>query len=289
MRSSALLLLSYIPLACAQTTIPLWPKLSTAVGIQESDTTKPTDDLIGGRRVIRLTGVTKPTVTFFPAPQANNSGTAIFVFPGGGYRILAFDLEGTEVCTWLNSVGVNCLVLKYRVPDAGPYPEHSEDLADAQRAVRLARSRAAEWKLNPDHIGVLGFSAGGHLAAALSNQADEKAYPSEDAADQLSAKPNFALMIYPGLLLAAERTQLRSEVIPGSATPPTFLVQAENDPVHVENTLVYYNKLMQAKVPAEMHIFAQGGHGYGLRRTELPITEWPKLAVEWLHTIGMLK
>ena len=289
MRSLVLLLLSCTPFAFAQTTLPIWPKLSNAVAVQESDTTKPTDDLVAGRRVIRLTGVTNPTVTFFPAPPAKNSGTAIVVFPGGGYRILAFDLEGTEVCTWLNSVGVSCLVLKYRVPDAGPYPTHSEDLADARRAVRLARSRAAEWKLNPDHIGVLGFSAGGHLAAALSNNSDEKAYPAGDTADQLSAKPNFALMIYPGgLLQSPERTQLRSEVMPSSSTPPTFLVQAENDPVHVENTLVYYNALTQAKVPAEMHIFAQGGHGYGLRKTELPITNWPQFAAEWLRTINML-
>ena len=255
----------------------------------EVDTTKPGDELIAGKRVARLTGISVPTLTFYPAPMANNGGTTVIVFPGGGYRILAFDLEGTEVCAWLNSIGVNCLALKYRVPDAGPYPEHSEDLADAQRSVRLVRSRAAEWKLNPQRIGVLGFSAGGHLAAVLSNHPGENVYAPTDNADQLSARPDFALLIYPGgLLQASARTQLRAEVIPGSSTPPSFLLQAENDPVHIENTLLYYNALTHAKVPAEMHVFAQGGHGYGLRKTELPITKWPSLAAQWLHTIGML-
>lgn len=138
-----------------------------------------------------------PTIAVTRAEAANNTGAAIVVFPGGGYRILAYDLEGTEVCDWLHTIGVTCVLLTYRVPNAGPYPAHSEDLADAQRAVRLTREHAAEWKVDPNRVGVLGFSAGGHLAAVLSNHAGEHVYPAADAADQLSARPDFALLIYP--------------------------------------------------------------------------------------------
>jgi len=277
--------------AVAQTTLPLWPAsaLGGTTTQHETDTTTAKDDLIAGKRVQRLTGVSNPTIAIYPAPAQNNTDAAVVVFPGGGYRILAFDLEGTEVCDWLNSVGVTCVLLKYRVPNAGPFPAHSEALADAQRAVRLTRLHAAEWKLDPNRVGVLGFSAGGHLAAALSNHAKDEVYKPADAADQLSAMPNFAIMIYPGgLVHPPDRRQLESGLTPTSATPPTFLVQAEDDPVHVENTLVYFEALKEANVPSEMHVFAHGGHGYGLRPTALPITKWPALATEWLHTIGML-
>lgn len=282
------LLLMGASVAAAQTVIPLWPVTATTPS-QEIDTTKSGDDLIAGKRVERLTNVTTPTITVYRSSATKNSGTAVVVFPGGGYRILALDLEGTEVCDWLTSAGVTCVLLKYRVPDAGPYPEHSEDLADAQRAVRLTREHAADWKVSPDRVGVLGFSAGGHLAVALSNHFAEATYPAKDAADHLSAKPDFALLIYPGLLVRRPgNSQLRSEAVPNATTPPTFVLQAENDPVHVENALAYYNALKEANVPSELHIFAQGGHGYGLRPTALPITRWPHLATEWLHTIGML-
>lgn len=272
------------------TTLPLWPEAAGAAPLRETDTTTASDELIAGKRVQRLTGVSRPTITLYPAPGDHSSGAVVVVFPGGGYRILAFDLEGTEVCGWLNSIGVTCVLLKYRVPNAGPFPTHSEDLADAQRAVRLTRQHASEWKVDPNRVGVLGFSAGGHLAAALSNHAAEKVYQASDSADQLSAQPNFALLIYPGgLVHPPERRELEAGVIPSAGTAPTFLVQAEDDPVHVENTLVYYEALKNAKVPAEMHVFAHGGHGYGLRQTTLPVTRWPLLAAEWLHTIGMLK
>ena len=223
------------------------------------------------------------------SPHAvKNSGAAVIVFPGGGYSILAWDLEGTEVCDWLVSEGINCVLLKYRVPGSGPYPEHSEALADAQRAMRLTRQHATEWNLHPDQIGVLGFSAGGHLGVVLSNHANNETYKAIDAADHLSARPDFAIILYPGYLAQPpERWQLRAEAVPSSQTPPTFLLQAEDDPVHVENASVYYDALKQAKVPAEMHIYAHGGHGYGLRPTALPITRWPQLATEWLRTIGI--
>ena len=282
-------LLSTSTAAYAQTTFPIWPALSSTPS-HETDTTTDKDELIARKRVQRLTDVTNPTITVYAAPASNNSGAAIVVFPGGGYRILAYDLEGTEVCDWLNSIHVNCVLLKYRVPNAGPYPAHPEALADAQRAVRLTRQHAAEWKIDVDRVGVLGFSAGGHLAAALSNHAMDQVYPAADSADQFSAKPNFAILIYPGgLVHPPERQQLEPGVIPTAGAPPTFLVQAEDDPVHVENTLVYYAALKSVRVPAEMHVYAQGGHGYGLRPSALPITEWPAVVDEWLHTVGMLK
>jgi acetyl esterase/lipase len=254
----------------------------------EKETTTEKDNLIAGQRVQRLTNISSPTMAVYLAPAAKNTHAAVVVFPGGGYRILAYDLEGTEVCDWLNGAGVNCVLVKYRVPGAAPFPEHPEDLADAQRAVRLTRQHAAEWGIDPKRVGVLGFSAGGHLAAVLGSHAAETVYPAADAADALLANPDFAIIIYPGYLVHSVGDPLAPEVTPNAKTPPTFLIQAEDDPVHVENTTVYYQALKQAKIPAEMHVFAEGGHGYGLRPTKLPVTHWPDLAIAWLHTIGIL-
>ncbi len=271
----------------AQTIVHLWPGAHSASS-QEKDTTTDTSDLIAGKRVQRITDVTDPTLAVYRAPVSHNGGAAVVVLPGGGYRILAYDLEGTEVCEWLNSAGVNCLLLKYRVPNAGPYPAHSEDLADAQRAVRMARQHAAEWGIDPKRVGVLGFSAGGHLAAVLSNHADAPAYQPVDSADTQSAQPAFALLIYPGgLVHSPQLAALGAEVTPSAQTPPTFLVQAEDDPVHVENTLAYYAALATVKAPSEMHVYAKGGHGYGLRASPLAITSWPVAALGWLRGLGM--
>jgi acetyl esterase/lipase len=278
--------------AFSQTTMPLWPGTppgtpNVATGQQEQDTTKPTDNMIAGKRVARIGFVSKPTLAFYPAPAAKNTGAAVVVFPGGGYQILAYDLEGTEVCDWLNRIGVNCVLVKYRVPNAGPFPKYTQDLADAQRAVRLVRQHATEWQIDRHRVGVLGFSAGGHLVAVLGAHASDPVYPPIDVADKLDARPDFTLLIYPGTLELDDTHNLRPEVKPVALTPPSFLVQAEDDPVKVENAWVYYEALKQAKIPAEMHLFANGGHGYGLRATRLPITHWPDLAATWLHTLGI--
>lgn len=273
-------------------TIALWP--GVAPGAPENlppevDTTTATDNLIAGRPLIRLGNVAKPTLTVY-APKGKGTGAAVVVFPGGGYRILAIDLEGTEVCDWLNAKGITCLLLKYRVPDTGPYPKSTAALQDAQRAVGLAREHAAEWRIDPHRIGVLGFSAGGHLAAALSTHYDHRLYDPVDAADRLSCRPDFAVVIYPGYLAIADRNFAPNpEIHPTADTPPTFLLQAEDDPVHVENAVVYFMALKNAKVPAELHVYAEGGHGFGLRRTSLPITGWPTLVDTWLHTIKVLR
>lgn len=272
-------------------TLELWPNgapNSTPNPAPEVNTTTPTQPLIAGRPLIRLGNVSDPTLTLY-APNGNNTGAALVVFPGGGYRILAMDLEGTEVCDWLNSIGVNCVLVKYRVPNSGPYPKYPAALEDAQRALGMVREHASEWHIDPNRMGVLGFSAGGHLAAALSTNFDKRIYPTVDAADQLSCRPDFAMIIYPGYLALSEKNFEPNPAIRVTAqTPPTFLVQAEDDPVHVENSIVYFMALKHAGVPAEMHIYAQGGHGYGLRPTALPITHWPQLAETWLHTIHVL-
>lgn len=273
-------------------TLKLWPE--GAPGPQtateaEHDATKPTDPLIMGRVLIHLADVSDPTITLYAAPAAKNSGAAVVVFPGGGYNILAIDLEGTEVCDWLNSIGVNCVLLKYRVPNTGPYPKSAAALQDAQRAMGMVRAHATEWKIDPKRIGVLGFSAGGHLAAALSTHFDERLYPAVDVADQQSCKPDFAIVIYPGYLSIAEKDFAFNPDIPVTVSvPPTFLVQAEDDPVHVENAVDYFLQLKKAGVPAELHVYATGGHGYGLRPGPDPVTQWPEAATRWLHTIHVL-
>lgn len=255
----------------------------------EADTTKPDGNLVAGRRVIRLGNVTEPTITVYPAPARTRTGTAVIVFPGGGYNILAMDLEGTEVCEWLNSIGVTAVLLKYRVPARPGGARWAAPQQDAQRAIGLVRSRAAELQIDPNKVGVLGFSAGGHLGALVSNQYGARTYDAVDAADKLSARPDFALLIYPAYLAMKDLGDKLAEEIPVTPnTPPTFLVQAEDDGVRVENSMVYYLALKNAKVPAEMHLFAKGGHGYGLRPTELPVTHWPKLAETWLRGLGLI-
>jgi acetyl esterase/lipase len=235
-------------------------------------------------------------MTFY-APQGSNTGAAVVVFPGGGYQTLAIDLEGTEVCDWLTSKGITCVLLKYRVPGmdrrpkSGAYPNSPIALEDAQRTMGLVRANAAEWHIDPHKIGVLGFSAGGHLVAAISTHFTERLYRAIDGADKESCRPDFAVALYPGHMLehTSKDFQLNPAVPVTNNTPPTFVLQAEDDPVDdVYNSLVYFEALKKAGVPVEMHLYAHGGHAFGLRRTDFPITEWPLLVEKWLGTIGIL-
>ena len=272
-------------------TLNIWPGAAPGEPANmppEADTTTAKDALVAGRAVIRLGNVSQPTLTIYK-PRGKNTGAAVVVFPGGGYRILAIDLEGTEVCDWLNSAGITCVLLKYRVPGTGPYPKSNAALEDAQRAMGLVRQHASEWSIDPNRIGVLGFSAGGHLSAAISNHYEHRLYEPVDEADKLSCRPDFSVVVYPGYLALEDQDfAANPDIAPTANTPPTFIVQAEDDPVHVENAVVYFMQLKSAKVPAELHVYSQGGHGYGLRPTALPITGWPKLVDTWLHTIGIL-
>ena len=253
-----------------------------------------------------VSDVSLPTMTVY-APKGRNTGAAMVVFPGGGYQILAMDLEGTEICDWLTSRGITCVLLKYRVPNSGPtlidhhryYPKVQTALQDAQRTIGLVRQQAAAWHVDPHKVGVIGFSAGGHLVAAVSTHFAHRTYPRVDAADDLSARPDFAIALYPGHLWAHEDEDkakrnnedltLRPDIRVRPDTPPTFLLQAENDDVDgVHQSLAYYVALQKVGVPMEMHLYAEGGHAFGLRPTKLPIGAWPALVERWLHTIGVL-
>jgi acetyl esterase/lipase len=253
-------------------------------------------NLVAGRPWTYVDTVSKPTMTVYPA-KGRNTGAAVVVFPGGGYQTLAIDLEGTEVCDWLTGKGITCVVLKYRVPGSGrlpksgAYPESKEALEDAQRTLGLVRMRAGEWGVDPHKIGVLGFSAGGHLVAATSIYFQKRLYVSVDAADRVSCRPDFAVAIYPGHLSLHLTLELKPEVKAHitAQTPPTFLLQNEDDRVDgVEQSLAYYVGLKKAGVPVEMHLYAQGGHAFGLRRTKLAVSEWPGLVERWLRTIGVM-
>jgi acetyl esterase/lipase len=248
-------------------------------------------DLIAGRPVVLVTNVSQPTMTVY-SPTGTNTGVAIVVFPGGGYQCLAIDLEGTEICDWLTSRGITAVLLKYRVPvkRVGPYGESPPALEDAQRTVGLVRFHAAEWQIDPHKIGVIGFSAGGHMVAATSTHFDKRSYRAVDAADKESCRPDFAIACYPGHLWSGdEGFRLNPNVPVTRNTPPTFLLQAEDDHVDgVEQSLIYYIGLKNAGVPVEMHLYAQGGHAFGLRRTKFPITGWPRSVETWLGTIGVI-
>jgi acetyl esterase/lipase len=255
----------------------------------EKDTTKT--DANGKRQddIIRLGNVSKPTITVYPAPKETATGAAVLVCPGGGYSILAMNLEGTEVCRWLNSIGVTGILLKYRVPVRSGIERHTPPLQDAQRALGLIRSRAKEWGIDPARVGILGFSAGGHLAAVASTNYEKRTYPTVDAADTQNCRPDFALLIYPAYLATKEDpTRLSSELPVTAETPPTFLVMTQDDPIRVENVFAYGLALKAAKVPFELHVYAQGGHGYGLRPSANEVSHWPERAATWLKTQGWL-
>lgn len=277
--------------------IELWPQIppgDTAESMkalgEEKDISKPGEGLVAGKPLIRLGNVARPTITVCkPAPD-KDTGAAVLVCPGGGYTILAMDLEGTEVVTWLNSVGVTGILLKYRVPARANRERYEAPLQDAQRAMGLVRQHASEWGINPQRIGVMGFSAGAHLSAALSCNYEKRAYPSIDEADQQSCKPDFTLLVYPAYLtVEKEGDRVASELKIDSKTSPTLLIQTEDDPVRVESSLYYYLALKKAKVSAEMDLFATGGHGYGLRHTSDAVTDWPQRATRWMQSLGVLE
>ena len=280
--------------------IPIWPGAPPDPVHYDGPeySVKVEDDLVAGKPWISDERVSVPSITIYP-PTGANTGAALIVFPGGGYQILAMDLEGTEVCDWLTDKGITCVLLKYRVPGSskfpksGAYPQAPQALDDAQRAISLTRRHAAEWHIDPDRIGVIGFSAGGHLVAATSVHFNQRVYPRIDATDDVSCRPDFAIAIYPGHLVAGDNTLALQQDVGAhlsSQTPPTFLLQNEDDMVDgVEQAISYYAGLKRAGVPVEMHLYSQGGHAFGLRRTKLPATSWPDLAERWLMTIGVLR
>ena len=288
--------------APGHTQVAIWPGAApdalSVVKPESVETDMNPKEFIGGRSVTAINNVSRPTMTVY-SPTGKNTGAAVVVFPGGGYEELAIDLEGTEACDWLTAKGITCVLLKYRVPAPrsdpywGAYPQSPIALEDAQRTVGLVRFHAAEWHVDPHKIGVMGFSAGGHLVAAMSVHFD-RLYTAVDAADKVSCRPDFAVAIYPGHLSFGEESLKTPKLNPDIAShitrqaPPTFLLQNEDDHVdNVNDSLVYYIALKNAGVPVEMHLYAQGGHAFGLRKTKMPVTRWPELVETWLGTIGM--
>jgi len=271
----------------------------------------PDSELINGTETYNdgmVTNVSHPTITIF-SPKEKNTGAAVIVFPGGGYNKLAIDLEGSEICKWLSSIGVTGILLKYRVPASGPHqdkdckcekdPVKPLALQDAQRAMGLVRSRAREWNIDPNKIGVMGFSAGGHLVADISTNYRKRVYPEIDELDKLSCRPDFGIVMYPGhMSFHTNKPYELNRTLPVDGnTPPMFLLQAGNDAIDsIQNSLVYYIALKKAGVSTEYHIYAEGGHAFGLSEsaqkipnwTELPIADWEVLVERWLKTIKMI-
>ena len=241
--------------------------------------------------IIRVSNVSVPTMSFYPAKTDSTKNACVVIFPGGGYSILAYDYEGIEVAQWLNENGISAVVCKYRVPRRAGQPKHLAPLQDAQRAMRLTRENAEKWKLDPDKIGVLGFSAGGHLTVMAATAYDERVYEPIDAADELSAKPNFALPIYPAYILGEDNktwnkaeTPFAEEIKITKDTPPFFMSIADDDPIGSMGAVKAYIKMRELDIPCELHIFVKGGHGYGLRHKNGRAATWDDLAAGWLKT-----
>lgn len=280
--------------------IPIWPNGSPDMAgvLQPSERAEVTKapDVVAGRPYMAVYDVTSPSMTVFP-PRGKHTGASMVVFPGGGFQLLAMDLEGTEICDWMTARGITCVLLKYRVPKSDHYwdkncrchitPKVPRALQDAQRTIRLVRARAKELNLDPHKVGVIGFSAGGYLVAQTSNILGAT-YKPVDVVDELSSRPDFAVALYPGHLCRSGGT-LDPGMNVTKQTPPTFLLQAWDDPVDdICNSTVYARALDAAGVPAEVHLFAKGGHAFGLRPTEHPVSSWPSLVENWLKIIGVL-
>jgi acetyl esterase/lipase len=277
-----------------QVQVPIWPGAAPdAIAAPKAESVGPED---GHGGWIRASDVSQPTMTVY-APKGRNTGAAVVVFPGGGFKVLAMDLEGTEICDWLTARGITCVLLKYRVPSGNHHwdekcqchvtPKVPRALQDAQRTIKLVRSRARELNLDPNKIGVIGFSAGGYLVAQTSNMFT-LTYKPVDAVDKLSSRPDFAVALYPGHLCRADG-KLDPGIRVTGKTPPTFLLQAWDDPVDpICNSTLYAGALDRAGVPAEVHLFAKGGHAFGLRDKEHPVSSWPSLVESWLKEIGIL-
>jgi acetyl esterase/lipase len=255
----------------------------------EKDLTKAEDELIAGRRIIKLGNVTKPQIHVFLAPKEKRNGTAVVICPGGGFHILAWDLEGTEVAEWLNSLGVSAIVLKYRVPSRQKDVDWLSAVQDAQRAMSITRSKAKDWGINPDRIGILGFSAGGFTASHVTTQT-KRLYEGADDVDKVSFRPDFAIAIYPGGMIDDKTRELKKDFAVTKETPPMFFAHAFDDPVSCESSVQLFLALKKAGVASELHVYDAGGHGYGMRaQADFPVTTWPKRCEEWLGRRGWLK
>ena len=291
--AAALTLALTLPAAAAEkpAVLDLWPGPvpgeKADLGPEKEVEAKP-----GQRQVKRITNVSKPTLTVFKPAKGKDTGAAVVIAPGGGYNILAWDLEGEEVAAWLNDIGVTGVVLKYRVPRRPGEPANSPPLGpkqDAQRAIGLVRSKAKDLGIDPDRVGMLGFSAGGHLTAWAATNFDKRSYEPVDEADRVNCRPDFAVLVYPGYLVGRGKPdQLSSDIRVSKDTPPCFFAHAYDDGVSPENSVRMFLELKRLKVPAELHVYATGGHGFGLRQEGKPCATWPQRCEEWMRTQGVL-
>jgi acetyl esterase/lipase len=239
-----------------------------------------------------ITDVAVPTITILRPPKDRDIGTALLICPGGGYWDLYWQLEGEEVAAWANSVGMTGIILKYRVPRRAGEPEREparRPLQDAQRAVSLVRSQAAEWGIRPQRIGIVGFSAGGHLAIAAATSFGQRSYPPADAIDQVSCRPDFAISVYPGYLKAKDKDELAPGLRVPTNAPPVFLAHGGADLISSpQNSALMYLALQRAGVPAELHIYAGAAHDFGVRASDQPCSKWTESCADWLRHQGFL-
>lgn len=282
--------------------IPLWPEsvaLAKPDTGDQSEATGNGSNLVGGEAWHWASYITRPTMTLYP-PKGRNSGVTLLVIPGGGFYAVATDLEGTEICDWATQQGMTCAMLKYRTPQVWPRkngqsqrPKVLLGLEDAQRAMAVLRQRAASYGINPHKIGVIGFSAGAYLVANISNT-EQRSYKATDAADNQSSRPDFAIMAYTARLWDTSKGKNNLELAPwvtiSPKAPPTLLIQAMNDPTdNIRHAMAYALALNDVGVPVDLRLYAKGGHAFGIRPTNNPITkEWPGQVTQWLHDMGML-
>ena len=259
-------------------TVDLWPKEVVGDPSKPREVVKPSE----GDNITRLTDINIPSMTVYKPADTKGPTPAVLVCPGGGYHILAIDLEGTEIAQWLNSIGVTAVVLKYRVPD-----NREGAFADSQRAMSLIRHNADEWNIDPERVGIIGFSAGGNLAGKLSNNFKKKSYDHIDQADKLSCRPDFAMLVYPYLL--QDNGQLADSMKVTKETPSTILIHTQDDWVKAESSIYYFLALKEAEVPSELHVFPTGDHGYGLRPSGHAVSNWPDLCKTWMIKSGIIR
>lgn len=270
-----LLLLATTSLLAAESIVDVWPEgRMPGKGANEAEAVVKKNDGFH-----RITNVSRPTLTFFPSPAKDGKPAPVMIIcPGGGYSYVVVDKEGSEIAAWLNKNSISALVLKYRTPN-----NREGALQDVQRALSLTRAHATEWNVDPKRVGVVGFSAGGNLAAKASTQFESRSYPAVDAVDQQSCRPDFAVLVYPAYL-SAKAGQITPELNLKVAIPPTLIVHNEDDKAFVAGSKIYHAALNEAKIAHEFKLYPTGGHGYGLRCTG-EAKAWPDDALKWLQKL----
>ena len=286
----------------SQKIIPLWPE-----GVPNQNPSEEKEHIVSSD-IVRINNVQTPTLEVFLPSMANQTGKAVVICPGGGYKILAYDWEGTDIAKWYNSKGIAAFVLKYRLPDSPSLVQPQwAPLQDAQRAMRIVRKNAAKWNINPSQIGIMGFSAGGHLASTLGTHFDEDTLKASNthSLNKISARPDFMVLIYPVItfdkqyyhggsknaLIGEDASQemldyFSNNLQVSSKTPPTFLIHSADDTVvPYQNSVLFYDALQKHKIPSELHLYPTGGHGYSLAIKKGRLQGWPEQLYEWIHTL----